>query len=99
VWLSRTPYAPTRHWKGTAEEQVLADVSIELKFRGLPSPLQVELVRGDWLTYRRHRLKERINDARRAYGVRLVFEKPVAGPLCLGQLSHYGLGLFLPEQH
>jgi CRISPR-associated protein Csb2 len=97
VWLSRTPYAPTRHWKGTAEEQLLADVSSELKFRGLPSPLQLELVRGDWLTYRRYRLKERINDARRAYGVRLVFEEPVAGPMCLGQLSHYGLGLFLPE--
>lgn len=98
VWLSHTPYAPARHWKGTIEEQLLADVSNELRYRGLPSPMQLELVRGDWLTYRRYRLKERINDARRAYGVRLVFDQPVAGPLCLGQLSHYGLGLFLPER-
>lgn len=99
VWLSHTPYAPARHWKGSLEEQVFADVSNELKYRGLPSPLGVELVRGDWLAYRRYRLrKERINDARRAYGVRLIFDEPVAGPICLGQLSHYGLGLFLPEQ-
>lgn len=98
VWLSHTPYAPARHWKGTIEEQLLADISKELEHRGLPGPIELELVRGDWLAYRRYRLKERINDARRAFGVRLVFDEPVAGPLCLGQLSHYGLGLFLPEQ-
>ncbi len=98
VWLSHTPYAPARHWKGSIEEQLLADVSNELRYRGLPSPMHMELVRGDWLAYRRYRLKERINDARRAYGVRLVFGEPVAGPICLGQLSHYGLGLFLPER-
>ena len=98
VWLSHTPYAPARHWKGTIEDQLLADISKELEHRGLPSPMELELVRGDWLAYRRYRLKERINDARRAFGVRLVFDEPVAGPLCLGQLSHYGLGLFLPAQ-
>lgn len=27
---------------------------------------------------------------------RLEFDRDVAGPLCLGHASHFGLGLFLP---
>jgi len=28
------------------------------------------------------------------YGLVLRFEEPVAGPLCLGYASHFGLGMF-----
>ena len=31
-------------------------------------------------------------------GWRLVFPEPVSGPLCLGYGSHFGLGLFVPEE-
>jgi CRISPR-associated protein Csb2 len=30
-------------------------------------------------------------------GLRLEFTGEVAGPLALGQLSHFGFGLFVPE--
>ena len=34
----------------------------------------------------------------RAYSVRLEFKAPVAGPITLGYGSHYGLGMFVPEE-
>jgi CRISPR-associated protein Csb2 len=98
TWVSHTPYAPTRHWKGTLDEQLFADVSRELEVRNKPAPIAVTAHSGDWLKYRRYRLKEGINDARRAFGVTITFAEPEPGPLCLGQLSHYGLGLFLPSK-
>jgi CRISPR-associated protein Csb2 len=98
TWVSHTPYAPTRHWKGTLDEQLFADVSRELEVRNMPAPIAVSASKGDWLKYRRYRLKEGINDARRAFGITITFAEPppLTGPLCLGQLSHYGLGLFVP---
>lgn len=33
-----------------------------------------------------------------AYGLFLEFEHPVRGPLCLGYGSHFGLGLFVPDE-
>ncbi|HLJ98562.1 MAG TPA: type I-U CRISPR-associated protein Csb2 [Streptosporangiaceae bacterium] len=57
--------------------------------------------------FRRHRLKERRGgrrDDKRSWasrpgmGLRLEFAEPVAGPLLLGQLSHFGFGLFVPEE-
>lgn len=96
VWDSFTPYAPSRHWKGSIEDQLMADVSAELRNREMPLPDSIELVRGNWLAHRRHRPNERLVNARRAYGLRLTFASPIAGPLSLGQLSHFGLGLFVP---
>jgi CRISPR-associated protein Csb2 len=29
--------------------------------------------------------------------MRLTFSNPVSGPLLLGQLSHFGYGLFVPD--
>ncbi|HEX5365864.1 MAG TPA: type I-U CRISPR-associated protein Csb2 [Acidimicrobiales bacterium] len=49
-----------------------------------------------WLAFRRHRTKERLENARRATGFEIEFAEPVEGPLCLGALRHLGLGLFLP---
>ncbi len=33
----------------------------------------------------------------RAYGVRLIFDEPITGPIALGYASHYGLGVFGAE--
>jgi CRISPR-associated protein Csb2 len=98
-WRTQTPFAPPRHGKRRQGwgEVVEAQVREELARRKVQPPLRVELPRGDWLSYRRHRVSERIEDARRAAGLRIVFDRPVAGPLCLGALSHFGLGLFVPE--
>jgi len=36
--------------------------------------------------------------AERAAFLRVTFDEPLAGPIALGHLSHFGLGLFVPER-
>ena len=49
------------------------------------------------LQFRRVRRKPGDDGANRATAAfRLEFDRDVAGPLCLGHASHFGLGLFLP---
>jgi CRISPR-associated protein Csb2 len=38
-----------------------------------------------------------MNRSRPGLGLRLEFPEPVHGPLLLGQLSHFGYGIFWPE--
>lgn len=98
VWTSFTPYAPVRHdRKVDVATLVDRDIRQELRYRDLPEPVSVQLLPGPWLTFRRHRRNtESLQAARRAVGVRLQFAGEIEGPLALGQLSHFGLGLFLP---
>lgn len=98
AWQTFTPFAPARHGKRGVpwSTHVEAQIRDELEWRGFPEPQSVAVLRGDWLSYRRHRVVERLEDARRAGGVRIAFREPVEGPIALGALSHFGLGLFVP---
>jgi CRISPR-associated protein Csb2 len=102
-WVSWTPYAPVhfprRRVRSDEEwrEHVRGDVLRELSHRpSLPDEALVEFIPGDWLSFRRYRPGRSLSDAVRATGIRLIFAEPVAGPLALGALSHFGLGLFRP---
>lgn len=105
VWVTQTPFAPSHHPKRRNREGegwlrfLKAQVARELEWRELPSPVSVDVMRGEpWLSFRRHRpQRERLQEARRAVGIRVAFQEPVRGPVCLGQLSHFGLGLFVPD--
>jgi CRISPR-associated protein Csb2 len=100
-WISFTPFAPTRHTRSTDQDAFLAaEVQRELEFRLLPPPIKVRRAPGDWLTYRRHRPSGRdtLGQARRAFGLVLEFAEPMPGPIALGDLSHFGLGLFVPKR-
>lgn len=97
TWVSATPYVMARHHKGVTATQLRTDVEEELARRDICPPASVELLAGDWSSFRRHRLDEGLSDRRRAFGLRLCFDTAVRGPLALGRLSHFGLGLFLPE--
>lgn len=96
-WRSFTPYAPPRNvrrqptWLAHAEAYLHRD----LRSVGLPAA-RIMQARGDWLAYRRHRPGEKLRDARRATGFELEFDEPVTGPISLGALRHFGLGLFVP---
>ncbi|WP_186457667.1 type I-G CRISPR-associated protein Csb2 [Nitrospirillum amazonense] len=85
VWLSRTPYRPTRHpAKGAdAATFVVEDVRRECARRGLPAPsgAQPLMIRPG----PRGGLSARLC---------LSFTEPVAGPLLLGRDAHRGGGLF-----
>lgn len=100
AWRSVTPMALTRHAKRRggrlvdgAEDQVVR----ELTLRGLPAPTEVELVRGAWMRFQMTRPGGARRRAPVVIGARLRFADPVAGPIALGGLSHFGLGLFAPE--
>ena len=103
-WRSMTPYLPVRHRKREPLATYLAeDVETELRYRDLPlaTVSQVDPDEGlpdRWARgYRRYRMKERLGSARPGLGLRLEFAEEVAGPLLLGQLSHFGYGIFRPE--
>jgi CRISPR-associated protein Csb2 len=98
-WATHTPFVPPRHGKRRQPwaDHVVVQVREELARRGLPEPATVQLVAGPWLSFRRHRIDERLADARRAAGVEVTFAEPIAGPIALGALSHFGLGLFVPK--
>jgi CRISPR-associated protein Csb2 len=111
-WRSLTPYLPVRHRKNeTLDEYVAADVAAELRYRDKP-PARVSRMEPGvgmtdrWATeFRRRRTGEPLarESARRAssrpgMGLRLEFTDPVAGPFVLGQLSHFGFGIFAPDR-
>jgi CRISPR-associated protein Csb2 len=102
-WRGLTPYLPVRHRKPrreSVEEFLAADVSTELGYRGKPDAavsVERDLSEGWARGYRRYRLREPLNKARQGIGLRLEFEAKVSGPLLLGQLSHFGYGVFVPD--
>ena len=99
-WQSFTPFVPGRHNRKLPwDEHIRIEIERELTvYRDLPVPASVEVLEVDTRRYRRYRLppKETMSDNRRAAMVQIRFEKPVEGPIALGALSHFGLGLFLP---
>jgi CRISPR-associated protein Csb2 len=104
-WRSVTPYLPVRHRKRESLEDFLtADVHAELGYRGL-SPAAVFPADPDprlpdrWsLGFRRYRMTENMSKSRPGLRLRLEFDEPVSGPLLLGQLSHFGYGIFEPDE-
>jgi CRISPR-associated protein Csb2 len=102
-WRSVTPYLPVRYRhpkRETAEEFLIADVAAELRYRDLSAAVSVTIVEpsaGRVNQFRRYRINERLTRSREGVGLRLEFESPVTGPLLLGQLSHFGFGIFEPE--
>ncbi|MCG5432771.1 type I-U CRISPR-associated protein Csb2 [Mycobacterium sp. MYCO198283] len=108
TWRSATPFAPSRypkknrdHWRHFVE----TEIQRELRVRGRNGPVQVEFTDRPWTTFIRYRPSARQRgDARQGQAqlpsqfVRLHFAEPTPGPLVLGRLSHFGLGLFVPER-
>jgi CRISPR-associated protein Csb2 len=104
-WRSRTPYLPVRHRKREQlEEFLVADVAAELRYRELPAAAVTQVSPDEgfpdrWARdFRRYRLTETMAKSRPGLGLHLEFADPVAGPLFLGQLSHFGYGMFEPDE-
>jgi len=59
--------------------------------------------KSEWVSiHRSFKARQANRDARErnialGYFLRLTFEEPVAGPIILGESSHFGLGLFVPD--
>ena len=107
-WRSLTPYLPVRHRKREPlADYLTADIRAELSYRDhlkdLPVPA-VTPIEADgrlpdrWSSeFRRYRMTERLSQSRPGLGLRLDFADEIGGPLLLGQLSHFGYGIFVPE--
>jgi CRISPR-associated protein Csb2 len=108
-WRSRSPYLPVRHWKRESlDDYLTADVRSELDYR--PQYRDAPLVSvsperpgsrlpDQWAReFRRYRMTENMAKSRPGLGLRLEFAEPVPGPLLLGKLSHFGYGIFVPEE-
>jgi len=102
TWRSRTPFVPGRHrqklsWNDHIQIEIARELSV---YRDLPAPTSVTVLDDDARRYRRRRLppKETIGGSRRAAFVEIRFKHPVKGPIILGSMSHFGLGLFLPAE-
>jgi CRISPR-associated protein Csb2 len=106
-WRSLTPYLPVRHWHRNREalaDYLTDDVKAELAYRGMPPAAVKQVDPGGGLSdrwarrFRRYRMKENMSKSRAGLGLALEFPAEVAGPLLLGQLSHFGYGIFVPDQ-
>ena len=110
TWLSSTPLILTRHTKHRGkggdkdgpEDQIRAEVRnrycdassalLEVDCR-CTDILGTNIKPHDFFRWRRH---GSVGDGK-TYSVRLKFKEPVRGPITLGYGSHFGLGMFVPE--
>lgn len=105
VWRSATPFVPSRY-PGRREwgAFVRREVERETGSRGLAPVVDVTArTDRDWREFVRYRPSKRfVRDQRQSHAsragcvVELTFAEPVTGPITLGFLSHFGLGLLLP---
>lgn len=104
-WVSLTPFGLTRHTKrrggatiDSPEDQIRRELAVRREHGvAIPEPKRVTLERGPWLEFRRSRPGSSRLEAPRAVGARLEFAEPVRGPIALGALCHFGLGVFVPR--
>jgi CRISPR-associated protein Csb2 len=102
-WETLTPWVPARHLRNDNRflRSLVSQVSRDLAEAGRPEPESVTLRPEEHphpLAFRRHRFRERLADARRAFHLRVTFSEPVAGPISIGALSHFVLGHLVPEK-
>lgn len=103
-WASRTPITTPRFPKKNqdAAEFWRSVVQRELDLRpqlggAQVVKLSVRLDRDEGVRrYRRYRWSETMRDRRRGAFVEITLDRPVEGPLVLGALAHFGLGVMEP---
>lgn len=103
TWESHTPFIAPRFIKAKPPHTLEDQLRAELRSRGLPDPLSIELLDRDRLVHAgfarfiRQRRRGRPQPPRtEPWMLRLRFAAPLRGPLALGYASHFGLGLFRP---
>ena len=100
-WTSLTPFALVRHPKkrhGEIVDGLEEQVIRELAHRSFPEPESVQPKEGLWHSFRSSKTGQSRVDRKPLTGLTIRFEAPVRGPIAIGGLSHYGLGLLVPSR-
>ncbi|GDY31828.1 type I-G CRISPR-associated protein Csb2 [Gandjariella thermophila] len=108
-WCSATPFTPSRYpkrhtnWIAFLREEINRELSY--RYGDSVRLREIELLDRDWRAFRRYRPVARARRdpyqgqaSRPGAFLRLALDHPVRGPLALGHLSHFGLGLFRPDR-
>jgi CRISPR-associated protein Csb2 len=107
VWRSVTPFTPARYPKRNAGclDYFRTEIVTELTNHRLPALRAVRALDEEWQSWRRYRPSARMRrDTRQGQAtrpstfLRIELAQPTHGPLALGHLSHFGLGLFVSER-
>lgn len=107
TWRSVTPFTPSRYPKRHAGQldYLRTEVADELRNRKLPTLRALTSLDEEWQPWRRYRPSARMRRdprqgqaTRRSAFLRIELVEPTCGPLALGHLSHFGLGLLVPER-
>jgi CRISPR-associated protein Csb2 len=107
TWRSVTPFTPSRYPKRNTGwlDYLHTEIANELRNRSLPTLRAVTLLDEEWQPWRRYRPSARMRrDPRQGQAtrgsafLRIELAEPVPGPVALGHLSHFGLGLLIPER-
>ena len=100
-WQSLTPFGLVRHPKvrrGEVVDSPKEQVERELEHRDFPEPESVEVDSGArWHQFRSSKLGASRRRRAPLTGVTIRFGEAVYGPIAIGALSHYGLGLMVPS--
>lgn len=97
TWESITPFVPTRFPKnvrGLDVDDIQSQIRRGCAQLGLPEPVSVEPMGGEWHKFRRRRGGGGRRGPDRPYGARLLFGEVIRGPIALGYSAHFGMGLF-----
>lgn len=102
-WRSLTPFALPRHTKRRSgrivdgpEDQIRRELAFRDAHKAELLTRVVPMRSGSWGRFRRARPGVSRLETPRVVGAELHFAEPVRGPIALGALSHFGLGLFVP---
>lgn len=101
VWTSVTPFVAPRYIKPRGANALEGQVRAELASRGLPDPkslLWLNPQQDERARQLRHHVRLRRHGkpppSNIGFRLRIEFNAPITGPLCLGYGSHFGLGRF-----
>ncbi|MBO0884044.1 MAG: type I-U CRISPR-associated protein Cas5/Cas6, partial [Mycobacterium sp.] len=96
TWISATPFAPTGYQKKnhTWQRYVQDRVNKELTYRGMPTARIDFPDKHPQIRIAAHRPFQPGLHHPTPVWLKLTFNQPVPGPLALGRLAHFGLGLF-----
>ncbi len=96
-WKSLTPFGLVRHPKvklGKTTDSAEEQVARELAYRGFPKARSIKVEPGSqWHRFRSSKVGSSRAGRAPLTAITLRFDEEAAGPIALGALSHYGLGL------